>query len=311
MTRLLTILLVISAAGSARAAGAPMPAGVSVSTASPVAIPTPAPLPNPLESKMRMQNAVESNNPFGLVPHRPNYLLPYTYNTSPNQPPFGAQQHGATLQKAEMKFQISFRLPVWKHIFGQDLSLDLAYTQLSFWQAYNTRDSSPFRETNYEPEALLRLNTHFHILGLENQSIILGADHQSNGLGTGPEKRSWNRLDAEFDVNRGNFELSLKPWHRITEPAGNDDNRDIEKFMGYGELRARYKMGSQVASLLFRNNFRGGGANKGAIELGWSGPLVRQLRWYAQYFNGYGESLIDYNHVNQRIGAGILFGEWL
>lgn len=118
-------------------------------------------------------------------------------------------------------------------------------------------------------------------------------------------------MDAEFDLNRGNFVLSLKPWWRIPEPADSDNNPDIEKYMGYGELRARYKFGSQVASVLWRNNFRSGGSNKGAVEVGLSGPLVRQLRWYIQYFDGYGESLIDYNHADQRAGAGVLFGEWL
>ena len=76
-------------------------------------------------------------------------------------------------------------------------------------------------------------------------------------------------------------------------------------------MRARYKFGSKVASGLWRNNLRAVGSNKGAGELGLSGPLIRQLRWYLQYFDGYGESLIDYNHADQRFGAGVLFGEWL
>ena len=298
-------------AGSARAADLPIPEPVSVSTASPVPTPTPAPLLNPLDSKLRMEDAVESNNPFGVVPHRPNYLLPYSYNTRPNQDAFRSQAKGQRLQRGETKFQISFRLPLWKNILGRDIRFYAAYTQLSFWQAYNSQASSPFRESNYEPEAILAFLTHRDILGLDNRAIFLGAAHQSNGLGTANGSRSWNRLYAEFILNRGNLVLSLKPWWRIPEPASSDNNPDIAKYLGYGELRGRYKLNSQVASLLFRNNFRGSGANKGAIELGWSGPLVRQLRWYIQYFNGYGESLIDYNHADQRVGAGVLFGEWL
>lgn len=293
----LVLGLALLSAGSVRAGAASPP------------VPTPAPLKNPLESKLRMEDAVEENNPFGVVPHRPNYLLPYSYNTAPNQEAFRIQSNGGRLQKAEAKFQLSFRVPLRKNILGRELSLYAAYTQLSYWQVYNSRASTPFRETNYEPEAFLVLLTQFDVLGLNNRAIFLGAAHQSNGRGAGDESRSWNRLYAEFLLNRGGFVLSLKPWWRI--PEADDNNPGIERFLGHGEVRVRYKIGSQVASLLLRNNFRGRGANKGAVELGWSGPLVRQLRWYVQYFNGYGESLVDYDHASQRVGAGVLFGEWL
>lgn len=258
-----------------------------------------------------MEDAVEANNPFGVVPHRPNYLLPYSYNAHPNQAAFSSQSGGKSLQKAEAKFQISFRVPLWKNIFGREIHLYAAYTQLSYWQVYNNQASAPFRETNYEPEGFVAFLTHYNVFGLDNRAILLGAAHQSNGRGAGEQSRSWNRVYAEFLLNRGGFVLSLKPWWRIPEPPSGDNNPDIEKYMGYGEVRARYKYGSQVASLLLRNNFRGRSANKGAMELGWSGPLIRQLRWYVQYFNGYGESLVDYDHASQRIGAGVLFGEWL
>jgi phospholipase A1 len=278
---------------------------------SPIPVPTPPPLLNPLESKLRMEDAVEANNPFGVVPHRPNYILPHSYNTSPNQAAFRSQSGGKGLQKSETKFQISFRVPIWKNIAGREIHLYAAYTQLSYWQVFNRQASAPFRETNYEPEGFVAFLTQYDVFGMNNRAIFLGAAHQSNGRGVGEQSRSWNRVYAEFLLNRGGFVLSLKPWWRIPEPASSDNNPNIEKYMGYGEVRARYKRGSQVASLLLRNNFRGRGANKGAVEVGWSGPLVRQLRWYVQYFNGYGESLVDYNHASQRVGAGVLFGEWL
>lgn len=297
----LALGFLLAAAGSVRAEDA----------SASVPVPTPAPLRNPLESKLRMEDAVEANNPFGVAPHRPNYLLPYSYNATPNQEAFRGQSNGKSLQKAEAKFQLSFRVPLWKNFLGREIDFYAAYTQLSYWQVYNNRASSPFRETNYEPEGIVAFLTHYNVFGLDNRAIFLGVAHQSNGRGMGEQSRSWNRLYAEFILNRGGFVLSLKPWWRIPEKPSDDNNPDIEKYLGYGEIRARYKIGSQVASLLLRNNFRGNGANKGAVELGWSGPLVRQLRWYVQYFNGYGESLVDYDHASQRVGAGVLFGEWL
>ena len=90
MTRLLLRVLipcfVYMIAVPVGAADVASPPPVSVSTSSPT--PTPAPLNNPFESKLRMEDSVEVNNPFGVVPHRPNYLLPYSYNTRPNQDAF-------------------------------------------------------------------------------------------------------------------------------------------------------------------------------------------------------------------------------
>ena len=95
---------------------------------------------------------------------------------------------------------------------------------------------------------------------------------------------------------------------RLPESSGEDDNPDIEDYLGYGDLQLVYRKGRNAYSLLLRNNFSRTD-NHGALKLNWSFPLYGRLKGYVQYFNGYGESLIDYNHKQQSFGLGVSLTE--
>ena len=47
------------------------------------------------------------------------------------------------------------------------------------------------------------------------------------------------------------------------------------------------------------------------VEATWSYPLTRILRAYVQYYDGYGESLLDYDHHVRRIGVGVALSDYL
>jgi len=285
-----------------KALGRKAPAPVAAVPESSAEPPGPAPL-----AALSRRWALE--RPYAVTAYKPNYVLPIAYNTRPNQRPYRAAAQGEQIEHNEVKFQISFKAKLWENILHRDMDLWFGYTQLAFWQAYNSNVSSPFRETDYEPELLLGIGTHYNLLGLKGRVLTLSLDHQSNGR-SDPLSRSWNRVIAGALFERGNFAMWVRAWYRVPESASNDDNPDIEQYLGYGDIVAAYKHERQTFSVLLRNNLRRN-RNRGAVELDWSFPLLGPVRGYLQYFNGYGESLIDYNHRNNRLGLGLALTDWL
>lgn len=243
-------------------------------------------------------------NPFVLSPHKQNYVLLGSFNDRPNYEIYNIPE--SEFDRWEMKFQLSFKIPVIEGVLGTDADLYAAYTNLSFWQAYNSNISSPFRETNHEPEMFLLVPNDWSLFGWRNSMMQFGFVHQSNGQG-GYLSRSWNRLYANFMFEKGRFLLGFRPWHRISESE--DDNPDITDYMGHYELRGIYKHKDQTFSLMARNLLENDGHE--TVELDWSFPLYKRWRGYIQYFNGYGESLIDYNFRTERLGFGLLLTDWL
>ncbi|MEJ2612651.1 MAG: phospholipase A [Candidatus Thiodiazotropha sp.] len=249
-------------------------------------------------------------SPFVLLPHKQNYALLFSYNDMPNYKVYNEPK--SYLDRVEMKFQLSFKMPVVENLFGSDAGLYAAYTALSFWQAYNRDISSPFRETVHEPEMFLQLPDiwpqDWAIYGWRNVLTQFGGVHQSNGQG-GYRSRSWNRLYANFLFERNNLLVGFKPWYRIPEEEEDDDNPDIDDFLGRYELYGFYKKREQTFSLLMRNLFDG--EDRDTLQLDWSFPLYGHWRGYMQYFYGYGESMIDYNAKSHRLGLGLQLTDWL
>ena len=256
-----------------------------------------------------------AGNLWTITPHRPNYILLGNYNfSSMNEKPWEDYTgEDVDLNNTEVKFQISFKFMLWENLFKERTNGDLffAYTQLAMWQLYNKDISSPFRDTNYEPEFFLAFDNDWEIFGFTNRINALGFAHQSNGR-SDPVSRSWNRVYASFIFAKGNFASGLKVWYRIPEDEEDDNNPDIEDYMGNFELRGVYKWRKQTFGIMWRNNLDLD-ENRGAVQVDWSFPLpgTDRIKGYVQYFNGYGQSLIDYNASASTLGAGFLLTDWL
>ena len=267
--------------------------------------------------RIERERAVQENRSV-LLAHKRNYILPLTYAKHPNDDVFevGSSDFGENLDNTEVQFQISIKAPLAESLFTAQDSLFVAFTVRSFWQAYNDDLSSPFRETNYEPEIFWVTPVPWEIFGGDASLFALGLSHQSNGRSQ-LFSRSWNRLYGSVIWERWRFVFRFKAWWRIPEddkddpldPDG-DDNPDIEDYLGNFEFTTAYRKNDQEISVMLRNNLETDD-NRGAIQVDWTFPLQRRFRGYVQYFNGYGESLIDYDANIQRIGVGILLSDLL
>jgi len=246
---------------------------------------------------------------FKLTPHNANYLLPIAYTDSPNNGPWQALDPDSSLENNEVIFQLSGKLKIANNMVGNNADLWIGYTQKSFWQLYDTDSSSPFRETDYMPEIWVSFTTKFDFLGLTNRFIDFGYVHESNGRSE-PLSRSWNRLYLLFGLEHKEFGITFQPWYRIQEDAESDDNPDIEDFVGNAEFTTYYRIKNQILYGVFRTNFDPD-TSGGSIELNWAFPIYKGFRGLVQYYNGYGESLLDYNVRIQRLGIGFVITEWI
>jgi phospholipase A1 len=247
---------------------------------------------------------------WNVRPHQPMFLLPVrttnNSNDSPQSPSHPLSQ-SVPLDDTEAEFQLSFKTKAAENIFSTNADLWIAYTQQSQWQLYNSGISRPFRETNYQPEIFALFPTNYELFGLSGRFVSLGLVHQSNGRAD-PLSRSWNRVYAQFGFERGDFSLLARPWYRLKENAADDDNPDMVRYMGYGDLLAVFKPGRQEFSLLARFN---PSSHYGALQGGWSFPIHERLKGYVKVFTGYGETLIDYNWKQTTIGIGVALVDWL
>lgn len=217
------------------------------------------------------------------------------------------------------RFQLSFKyrifdpdgwateLPLGTLLTG----LHFGYTQTSIWDW--SSDSKPFRDTTYKPAFFYEFGPYRHIGSRHTVTAQAGYEHQSNGrdgtesrsIDTAFVKPSW-RWDIDHRTHVG---ASLKLFDYLDRDP---TNRDIAKYRGHALMGV--EIGNDEGWLLKAESYPG---SRGSLQLDLSYRLKRRLLADAgaggflhfQYFNGYGESLIDFNRSGPaqfRIGFSIV-----
>lgn len=255
-----------------------------------------------IREKVKAANRIR-NTQSAITLFEPTYVMPFYYTARPYQSVYaGNTPDDQRIMPEEFKAQMSFLFVLWHNMFSSPFDLNVSYTQLSYWQFY--ANSQFFRETDYEPAIFL--SDHF----ADNWLGFLGVVHQSNGRG-GDLERSWNRLYATVLTSGDNWLIGVQPWILIFQKDSSDlHNPDIAHYLGYGREIAAVTFWHQEVSLVLQNAFESG-FKRGAVTVGYSFPIYGKLRFYAQFFTGYGQSLIEYNHYTKAFGIGIALNDWI
>lgn len=216
--------------------------------------------------------------------------------------------YGTGPQAAKLQFSFKFKLAdLGDKTAATTLnSLQLGYTERSLWDVSSV--SSPFYDTSYMPELFwewIRFPARKQ-RGLSWNGFQLGVKHESNGKG-GDDSRSVNTAYLRIPFFAG----PVDGWHLILFPevwAYLGTGEDIAEYRGYGQLRGSF--GQAKGPLLAFAAMAGKGLHHGSVQLGITYPVhVRFLGSsvfvLAQYFNGYGESILSYDRKSESLRVGI------
>ncbi|MFG6415299.1 phospholipase A [Roseateles sp. DC23W] len=305
------------AGGAPTAAAVPVP--VSTSLLAPkgdvVAVAAERQEPSSLMSKFWELEPQDKRGVFNFVGYRANYVLPIHWTTRINRSPQSPSQavvEQPNFRREEAKFQLSLRTKLAQDVLLPGADLWAAFTQQAMWQIWNGKDSKPFRNSDYEPELMYVVPTPESWrqlpLGWQWRYAQLGLAHQSNGQ-SDPLSRSWNRINMAAGFERGDWSLVARFLKRLKESADTDNNPDLVGYRGRGEFQVNWAHQKHTAQLTYRTTLKD--AKYGALQFEWTYPVFKDqpngLRWYVQVFNGYGETLTDYNFRQTSVGAGFSF----
>jgi len=211
---------------------------------------------------------------------------------------------------ANAQLQFSFKLRLYEPADKTSRrfvdNLYFGFTQAAFWDL--SSESKPFLDTRYMPSLFYYIpNTDWRVAG-HAVGIAAGVEHESNGK-DGDASRSLDILFVKPSFSFGDmagFHWTFTP--KLYLYLEKEENPDIARYRGYGDLRFTYGKNNdwQLAWMLRK----GTQSSAFSSDLQGTYPLNRLapgLTGYlmAQYFTGYGETLLGYN---ERTSWSLRFG---
>lgn len=209
--------------------------------------------------------------------------------------------HKPTAENSDVKFQVSIAQRLTKSTLPFNTYLFLMYTQKCFWNVF--QESLPMYDLNFNPGIGLS-----KLLIVKNRVIgkaTLLVEHESNGR-DGDASRSWNRITFGANIYIDpNVMVFGKAWIPIID---GENNRDILKYCGLfsGGVSASFNDRRLGLSLIFTKRSGFNLNYNTIIEFNYRIFKKENQYLFLQYYNGYGEGLLDYNKFHSRLRVGLV-----
>lgn len=199
-----------------------------------------------------------------------------------------------------VKFQLSISQRLTKSTLPFNTYLFLQFSQKTIWNVLEK--SLPIRDLNFNPGIGLG-----HLVIYKNRYVgkaILMLEHESNGKDS-LASRSWNKVSLGLNLmlNR-NLNAQMKLWAPIID---SDNNRDILRYNGIGHFGLNYHTSDKRfhAGVLTTWRTRSFSFNtQWEVSIKTNHKVNQYL--FIQYYNGYGENLLDYNQFKSVVRVGFV-----
>lgn len=206
-----------------------------------------------------------------------------------------------TKENTNIKFQISIAQRLTNATLPWGTYLYLFYSQKCFWNVLE--NSMPMTDLNFNPGIGLTKPLFVKNRYVGKLSLIL--EHESNGRDS-IWSRSWNKVSlASNIIIDPNLMVAGKIWIPIID---GQNNKDILDYCGI------YQM--SVQAMTYNRKFtgsltlvkrRGWNLNYNTIlELAYRFSRKSNQYFFLQYYNGYGEGLLDYKQFHSQLRVGIV-----
>ena len=225
---------------------------------------------------------------FGL--YKDNYFI---FGTSVN--------HTPTKTNTDIKFQISIQQRLTRSTLPFGTYLYLFYSQKCWWNVLE--NSMPMVDLNFNPG--IGLAKPLFVKNRYVGKVTLRAEHESNGR-DGLASRSWNKISLAASIMIDpQVTVHGKVWIPIVD---GQNNRDILDYSGIYQVGTEFTSRNRrfTASVVLVKR-RGWKLNYNTIiELGYRIFRRDNQFLFLQFYNGYGECMLDYNQFRSRVRVGIV-----